>query len=232
MSSDNTGPADGAPSASSRRRVLLAVAGALVVLALVVTGLVVGGGEESSPSGASSSPGATAAPGTTGAAGTPTAPVTTDPAPAPSATGTGTPTGPVGADVLPEALPAVGLDESVSVAGVTASITRVEAIEGQATQPGDVAGPALRVTVRIENPGEQAASVDGVTVNVYSGSELTPAPPLGDPTQSPLAGTVPAGASAEGVYVFRVSLAARSDVTVEVGYRAGDPLAVFRGAVG
>lgn len=225
---------DGAPQARSRRRgAVVAVAGVAVVAVLVVLGFVVGGGrdDEGTPTVADSTSTAPApdpaesAPGTDpgGPAGAPAA----TPAPSTSAPDAA----PVVADTLPEALPPVAFDLPVDVAGITASVARIESIDGQATGPGDVAGPAVRVTVRIDNPTQEATSVDGVSVNVFHGPDLTPATPLGDPSQDPFAGEVPAGGSATGVYVFSVPAAAQGDVTVQVGHRAGAPLAVFSGAV-
>jgi hypothetical protein len=132
---------------------------------------------------------------------------------------------------LPPALPAVALDESVAVGEVTASLTQIEEITGQATGPGDVAGPALRVAVRIHNGTQAAIPLDGVAVNAYYRADLTPAPPLNDPSASAFYGSLRAGEAAEAVYVFRVPPDQRGQVTLEVGYRPGAPLAIFSGAV-
>jgi hypothetical protein len=94
-----------------------------------------------------------------------------------------------------------------------------------------VNGPALRVTVRIENGTDQPIELDGVATNLSYGADRTPASPLADDSERPFSGTLAAGASADAVYVFSVPADARDTVTVEVGYTAGAPLLQFTGPV-
>jgi hypothetical protein len=203
--------------------VLLGLAAALVVTALVVTGVLLGSRGGQTTAAADTDPPSAVAPSTSSAA-----PTGSSAAPSP----TPGPTGGAGGDgEFPPALPAVALDEAVAVEEVTASIASIEEIEGQATGPGDVAGPALRITVRIVNETGGDVPLDGVAVNAYHGADLTPATPLDDPSRSWFTGLLPAGEAVEGVYVFRVPPEARDHVTVEVGYRPGAPLALFTGAV-
>jgi hypothetical protein len=208
------------------RKLLLGLVAGLVAAVLVVV-VIVGSRDD----GGSTDAGASATSSPTGTSSTPPetpAAPSTAPQPTPSAQ----PTGSAGADdELPPALPAVALDQPVAVGAVTASLTDIEEITGQATGPGDVAGPALRVTVRIQNGTKEAIPLDGVSVNAYYRADLTPAPPLNDPTVSPFHGSLSAGEAAEGVYVFRVPADQRSEVTFEVGYRPGASLAIFSGAV-
>jgi hypothetical protein len=124
----------------------------------------------------------------------------------------------------------VPIDRPAAVGnGIVATLPAIEAIEGTATGPGNIAGPALRVTVRIENGTEQAVSLDGVAVNLSHGPVRDPAPPLEDPSQAPFNGMVEPGGTSEGVYVFSVPTHVRDLVTVEVGYQAGAPLLLFTG---
>jgi hypothetical protein len=212
----------GPPSAGGPRRsrkLLLAVGAALVAAVLVVVAVVLGSRDDggttdaaapSSPARTSSTPAET------------TAPSSATPEPAQPAVADGE---------LPPALPAVALDQPVVVDEVTATLPEIEEITGQATGPGDVAGPALRVTVRIQNGTQEAIALDEVSVNAYYRADLTPAPPLNDPSASAFFGPLPAGEAAEAVYVFRVPPEQRGQVTLEVGYRPGAPLAIFSGAV-
>ena len=232
----STGTPGRIPRGSRRRRLLTAVAAALVAAALLAVALVAGrGGTEPAGSG----PSAATAPAEGTGTGEPTAPAGPSPRvpPAPSPTGdpaaltagpaalTGDPA------VLPPSLPAVALDATAAVGdGVTGSLQSLDAVEGTATGPGNVAGPALRVTVRLENGTAGPVSLDGAVVTMAHGAAQTPASPLDDPAAVPLSGVLEPGDSAVGVYVFTVADDARETVTVSVGYRPGAPYLVFTGA--
>ena len=202
-----------------RRRILVAAIATVVVAALVVLLIVVntGGGSSTVASG-------TAA----GATTEPTRDTSVVPMPP-----TPTPTGPTeNATDLPPALPEVPLNSSAAVGnGIVAALPTIEAIQGTANGPGNIAGPAIRVTVRIQNGTTDTIALTGVAVNMYYGADRTPASPLDDPSQHPFSGTLAAGTSADGVYVFTVPADARNAVTVEVGYQAGAPLLLFTGPV-
>jgi hypothetical protein len=207
---------------TDRSRRLLWIGGvvAVVVVGLVVLGLALRGVDDARTPSA--------------AAGT-TAPLTAEgpPAAAP-AVPTPEPTGPTDdVDEPPPSRPAVALDETAEAGdGVTASITSVEAIDGTATGPGNVAGPALRVTVRVDNGTDGPVSLGGVSVDLTYGEDLVPASPLGDPSAAPFTGTIAPGEGAEGVYVFSIPVEDRGSVTLSVGYQAGAPIMVFTGPVG
>ena len=206
-----------APAPDRRRRLLLAGIAAVVVIALVVLIVLLNRDNTGTDdAGASAS--------TTSAARD-----TSVPPPLP----TPTPTGPTGVvDQPPAALPQVALDATASVGnGIVASLPTIESIQGSATGPGNIAGPALRVTVRIRNGTADAVSLGGVAVNMSYGEDKTPASPLDDPSRRPFGGMLAAGQSADGVYVFTVPKDARDSVTVEVGYQAGAPLLLFTGPV-
>ncbi|MGY1741763.1 MULTISPECIES: hypothetical protein [unclassified Blastococcus] len=218
---ERTAPAGDAEAAPRRRRLAAAGAAVLVALAALVLVLVTGGGDGDGSSAAAAT---TASP-------TPGAPVDETVVPMPP---TPTPTGPTeDVDEPPPALPEVPLDAPAAVGnGIVATIASVEAIDGTAVGPGNIAGPALRLTVRIENGTSEAVSLDGVAVNLSHGPDRTPASPLDDPSRAPFTGMVEPGATGEGVYVFSVPTGVRDLVTVEVGYQAGAPLLLFTGPVG
>ena len=213
--------------AGTRRRVWLGAAVAVVVVVLTVVSLLLSGGDDDrTPSAAA---GETTASTTTAppVVATPTAPT-----PAPTPETTPEPTGPTGnVDDPPPSRSAVALDAAAQVGdGVSASLVSLDAIEGTATGPGNIAGPALRITVRIENGTDEPVSLGGVVVDLASGRDLVPASPLDDPSTAPFAGTVAPGEHADGVYVFTIPEEDRGSVTVSVGYQAGAPLMVFTGS--
>lgn len=210
------------PAESARRRRLALLAGlAVVVVAVLVAVLLLTGGDDDEP-------GREAAATTSAAPATPPE-QSSFPEPTPTTPSPG-PTGDV--NQPPPALPAVPLDARGEVGnGVSATLASIEAIDAEARGPGQIAGPALRFTVAIQNGTAEDIVLDSVSVNAYHGAEYTPASPLDDPSRSEFRGTLAAGGTAEGVYVFSVPADARDLVTLEVGYTAGAPLLVFSGPV-
>jgi hypothetical protein len=209
------------PEPGRRRPGLIAAAVAAAVAVLLVVLLAVLGNDEGDAESAGASRATTPAAGASTETGVPTPPPTP------------VPTGPTGVvDEPPPALPEVALDAAAAVGnGIVARLPTIEAIEGSGVGPGNIAGPALRVTVRIENGTADAVSLDGVAVNFSYGADHTPASPLDDPSGRPFGGMLAAGEAADGIYVFSVPADARDSVTVEVGYQAGAPLLLFTGRV-
>ncbi|WP_409329156.1 hypothetical protein [Trujillonella humicola] len=201
-----------------RRTIALAVAAAVVLVALAVL-LLVRGGDDAAGTPA----------GSTADAG-PALPPAPSSAPAPEPT----PEPPLeGSDALPPTQDPVALDQTAAVGdGVTVDVVGLEGIEGAATGPGNVAGPALRVTVRLTNGTPEPVSLDGTAVDLRYGFDQAPASPLEDPSQVRFSGVVEPGASAEGTYVFSVPVDARDAVTVIVGYAPGAPFVVLTGSAG
>ncbi|MGY1718127.1 MULTISPECIES: hypothetical protein [unclassified Blastococcus] len=220
---DGLPPPPPAPRAAAVRRWLLPAVAVLLVAALGLVLLLTGEDDRTNSAGADPAAPSSVQPAEATGSAEPTVP---PPPPTPEPTG---PTEDV--DAPPPSLPEVPLDAPAPVGnGIVATLPSLEAIEGTAVGPGNIAGPALRVTVRIENGTSAAVSLSGVAVNLYYGPDRAPASPLDDPSQRPFTGMVAAGASADGVYVFTVPADARDSVTVEVGYQAGAPLLLFTGA--
>ncbi|CCH86411.1 conserved exported protein of unknown function [Modestobacter italicus] len=213
-------PSDTPTTRSSKRRPAVAAVLAVVAAALVVLALTTGG---------SGSDPAAASPGTATSAAPTAAPTTVVLAPAAD---TPAPTGPTtDADEPPANLAPVPLDQPAAVGdGVTARVVSLDAVDATGVGPGNVTGPALRVTVALTNGKADALPLGGVAVDLASGPELVPASPVNDPAAAPFSGTVAAGGTAQGVYVFSIAAADRADVTLSVGYEAGAPVLVFTGA--
>ena len=213
-----------------RRRAVL-IAGAGLVVVAVVVALVLGlrsqDDEGTAAASSSTSPASTssAAPATA-ASSTPAAAPTAGSDPAAART-----TGGVADDRLPDSLPAVALDQVAdSDEGVSAAIVDLAPIDGTATGPGNVSGPALRVTVRIENGSIDVLDLTQASTRLTYGADDVPASPLDDPAVTSFSGELAPGDAAEATSVFTVPADARELVTVTVAYRAGASFLVFSGS--
>lgn len=113
--------------------------------------------------------------------------------------------------------------------GIEISLSKLQAVQGEATLAGETSGPAIRATVRIVNTGSEPLDLEYVTVNAYVGEDRAPAGMLTQPGGAPFEGTLAPGASAEGTYIFSVAESDRDDVTLTVDYLFGAKIAVFRG---
>lgn len=151
------------------------------------------------------------------------APAYTTPVPAPG----GSTIDDVEETSAPVEIATVALDEPAEVGGgVAARIDDVESLDVRAETPGEIAGPAVAVTVTIENNGEDAIDVSAAMVSLL-GAEGT----LGQPTTSdpydPFGGVIEAGETGQAVYVFLLPDDAQSAFDVSVQYRAGTTVARF-----
>lgn len=226
------GTREAVATGGTRRGLLLAAASLVLVALVVVTAVLLGGADDGVRTSGDGAAASTATPEKSAVpSGEPSAEL-------PDAGSSGeTPAEAEGevesSDELPPAMPPVALDAGADVGGgLVVSIAEVESIQGTARGPGNVAGPALRITVRITNGTREPVSVDAVAVNLYSGPDDDPASPLDDPSQRPFRGSVPAGDRAEGTYVFSIPVEARDRVTVEVGPAPGAQRLLFTGSTG
>lgn len=159
----------------------------------------------------------------------PTIPPGATAVPAPGAGATPGPDGPTEAAALPTTTAA--LDEAITFdTGMVVEIVAVDPITVTAETPGEMDGPALRVSVAARNQSGEAQEVDSAVVSlVTADGEVGVGTTAGSP--SPLSGMVEPGATVSGTYVFMLDPASGRDVTVTVNYAAGEPLAVFNGRI-
>lgn len=101
--------------------------------------------------------------------------------------------------------------------GASAVVTKVETVRSRSELPGEVAAPAVRLTVKA-TAGDEAIELSKVVVNAYYGPDRTPAISMSEPGGKPFAGTLAAGRSADGVFVFNVPRAERDQVYVEFSW--------------
>lgn len=205
-----------------RQRVWLVVGGAVVLVALFAVWLIAGRGDGQPVAVGTQSAATTAGPTAQPTAGSESSKGSKA---TPKPSGTATTSG----STLKEMSP-VGLDsEADRPDGVVIALRKIESIAGEAKLPGEIAGPALRLTITIQNGTNNEVSLDSVVVNGYRGAKRTPLEMLTSPGGSPFTGSLKPGEQAEAIYIFAVDAANRSDVTFTVDATPGQPAAVFRG---
>lgn len=216
-------------ASAQRKRMVLAVAAALLVVAGLVWAVIAAG------SGAPATPTQSASTGPSQSASSapvarPTVPAPTPPAASAVPTASAPPTGGTGSGspIAPEADP-VAPDEVAAQAGVEVELARVEHVDGEAIAPGEIAGPAIRLTIEVRNGSNRSIDAGLIAVNAYFGEARTPGNSLMQPGGSPFGGAIPAGQSARGVYLFEAGSVDLADVLVGVDVLPGSPTFTFRG---
>lgn len=113
--------------------------------------------------------------------------------------------------------------------GVAVTVTEIEPVQGVAHGPGEIAGPALRVSVEVANGTNRPVDLEDALVNMYYSKAKTPAHRLSGPGVEPFRGSVAPGKAESGRYVFRVPDDQRKVVTVEFSYSTHAPTVIFSG---
>ncbi|WP_353648550.1 hypothetical protein ABLG96_17200 [Nakamurella sp. A5-74] len=111
---------------------------------------------------------------------------------------------------------------------VTAQIVSLKAVTGVANGPGEIAGPALSVTLRVTNGSTKAIVLDGVGVTLTD-STGGPTSTLAGPPSAPFTGTLAAGDNATGSYVFTIAADKRRPIKLSLSYSTEAPTVVFAG---
>ncbi|MCR2814206.1 DUF4352 domain-containing protein [Microbacterium sp. zg.Y1090] len=215
---------DGAQRAAPNRRGWLWAALAVIVVGAVVgIAVAVNSGTDDTAQPAASTPTTTPAPDSaTPDAATPQA-ATPDATPGDGADGAAPDRGPA---------EPVAFDETAVVTdGVTASVTGIESVTGEAKLPGEISGPALRVTAEIANDTDAAIDLTTTVVTVYYGDDLLQASPVSLPEGSPFPRSVAPGEKASGTFVFEVPEDQRGRVRVEVDLVVTEPIVAFEGSL-
>ncbi len=227
------------------RRLAPVVVGLVVLGIAVLVWLLVGGRDETAPVGAAS----------TGTATTPAVPSapggSADPSSGPSsgrsagASGGPASTGPSASPTtldtrIPSPAPVVRNPPKPVRAtfgtaprlrtGVSVDVVGIEPVRGVARGVGEVAGPALRFTVRVRNTGSAPVDLDLAVVTAYSGPRDAPATQLSGPGARPFPAALAPDGSATGSFVFAVPPAARDRLRLDFTYDAAAPRVVFTGA--
>jgi hypothetical protein len=132
-------------------------------------------------------------------------------------------------DVTVSTASAVPLTASSQLAtGVVVTLSSIKAITVAAEGPGEVAGPALAVTVHVVNGTDKPVDLSSTFVTLLNASGNVGSPTPASPA-APFSGIVQPKAAADGVYVFNIATTERNPVNVYVTYSAGAPTAHFVG---
>jgi hypothetical protein len=115
--------------------------------------------------------------------------------------------------------------------GLQFRIDSVEAVDGEASGPGEIGGPALQVTLSATNTSSAPIDLSLTLVDLRHGADQVPASPFSLGT-TPFAGALAPGATASGVYVFGVPVERRAQVRIYVNAQPELPAVVFEGPAG
>lgn len=221
-SADETPPTPAADAARRRRRIVAVAVGLLVVTAIVLTLVLTGRGAGSSDGDgqASTAPSSTSSTGGDGGgdAGTASAEPTDGSSDELPAAGPDTPEAP---PVAFDASPAV-------LAGVTARVKSVTAVDGAAALPGEVTGPAVLAELELTNDSGAPIDLSTTVVNLAYGADRTPANTFSTGTSS-FSGTLDTGSSAAASYVFAVPTDEQGELRLTLDYSVDVPVVVFEG---
>ena len=119
---------------------------------------------------------------------------------------------------------------TVIVKSLTAKVTKMEAVQGTAEGPGEIAGPSVRFTIAITNTTGKTFTLSNTVVNAYYGADATPAVELRMPGGRSFPTSVKNGASATGVFLFNIPKSSRAKVEVTVDTSVRNPVVAFKGS--
>lgn len=132
-------------------------------------------------------------------------------------------------EVTPE--PAIPLSATGDFGtGLTLEVTDVEPVRSVARRPGEISAPALRVHLEAHNGSSKAIPLDGMVITLDYGSHRTPAVDVAEPGGDPFRGTLTAGRSQRGVYVFNVPEVERGRIRLTMSYTGAAPTLVLTGS--
>ncbi|TXR56373.1 hypothetical protein [Quadrisphaera setariae] len=211
----------------SRRTAAAAAAAAAVVLCVGV--LVSCTSSSSDGTAPTASPTTSSAGGPTPPSSTATGPAASTPSPPPSSTYAGPPpaTAPVvGATTLP---PVPTGSPAAFGDGLVATVSAVREAQASGSVPGDVAGPAVAVSVRVENGSDAPVDLGGLTVTATYGADAVPATLLTGAPSAPAEGVLAPRKSAEGVWAFTVPSGQASSLVLTISSISSGTTVVVRG---
>ncbi|MGH8961449.1 MAG: hypothetical protein ACRDWT_09605 [Jatrophihabitantaceae bacterium] len=113
---------------------------------------------------------------------------------------------------------------------MTARLTSINSVSGKADGPGEIAGPAVAITVALHNGTNRTLALVAV-MNLYYGSKRTPAVELAGSQTQPLPSSIGPQKTISGVYTFTIATADRRDVLIEFSYSGSSSVVLFKGGI-
>lgn len=110
--------------------------------------------------------------------------------------------------------------------GITANIKGVKSLTGVARGIGEVGGPAVALTLEVNNGTEALLDLSTVGFTVSDAAGVPSGALTGAPS-APLSGSLEPGKSATGVYVFTVPTGHKNPMQISISYGAGSPIALI-----
>jgi hypothetical protein len=114
--------------------------------------------------------------------------------------------------------------------GVTASVQRASRVSATARIPGEIAGPAVSVQLRMVNRGTSPVGLGSLVAVTAMDAHGTPCSPITTSTTT-VAATLRPGAATVGRYVFHLPSTFHGPVTIQVTYAATAEVARFVGSI-
>lgn len=111
---------------------------------------------------------------------------------------------------------------------VSVRLTKIASIDAKAEGPGEVAGPALALTVLVRNGSSTPVDLNSVVVTL-EGADQSPGGVITAKPADPLDGRLASGKSRSGVYVFTIAQDNRDPVTVAVTLAGGGTVLLYTG---
>ncbi len=136
---------------------------------------------------------------------------------------------PASLPVLPTVPVGTTADYGTGVSASVESVTRIDAIGGRAR--GEIGGPSVVITVRVQNTSDAPVSLDSLVVDLYGADGRLGLSNTEDPHGSPASGTLAPGAETTASYVSSLPDPASEQITIVVSYTGQIPAAVFEGSV-
>ncbi|HEY3408408.1 MAG TPA: DUF4352 domain-containing protein [Propionicimonas sp.] len=125
----------------------------------------------------------------------------------------------------------VDLDKTQKAGAIAVSLKSIKSTKVTGHGPGEISGPALVVTVVVMNGSKSSVNVDSAIVTLID-SKGNVGTPMTESPARPFTGSVAAGDSATGVYVFQIGTKVRNPIRVSVTYSTEHTTALFVGNAG